>query len=107
MCCSTNASYQPLNALTFPCLPPAPRPAPAPCSTNTSYQRWDEARKMWGLIVNRSRDVTRQALGYIPSSQPDLQDMFCRWVIAYRWVEISVGWPSLQVARHTGGWVTG
>ena len=54
------------------------------CSTNTSYQRWDEARKMWGLIVNRSRDVTRQALGYIPASQPDLQDMFCRWVIAYR-----------------------
>ncbi|KAI7843435.1 hypothetical protein COHA_002913 [Chlorella ohadii] len=51
--------------------------------TNTSYQRWDEARKMWGLIVNRSRDFTRQALGYIPDSQPDLQDMLCRWVVAY------------------------
>ncbi|KAL4421269.1 hypothetical protein ABPG75_010560 [Micractinium tetrahymenae] len=51
--------------------------------TNTSYQRWDEARKMWGLIVNRSRDITRQALGYIPAHQPELQDMFCRWVVAY------------------------
>jgi predicted membrane chloride channel (bestrophin family) len=51
--------------------------------TNTSYQRWDEARKMWGLIVNRSRDVARQALGYIPASQPELQDMFCRWLVAY------------------------
>lgn len=29
--------------------------------TNTAYQRFDEARKMWGLIVNRSRDMTRQA----------------------------------------------
>ncbi|PRW33911.1 hypothetical protein C2E21_7229 [Chlorella sorokiniana] len=51
--------------------------------TNTSYQRWDEARKMWGLIVNRSRDFTRQALGYIPDDQPELQDMLCRWVVAY------------------------
>ncbi len=32
-----------------------------PCrSTNSSYGRWDEARKMWGLIVNRSRDFVRQ-----------------------------------------------
>ncbi|PSC76825.1 UPF0187 chloroplastic [Micractinium conductrix] len=51
--------------------------------TNTSYQRWDEARKMWGLIVNRSRDISRQALGYIPATQPELQDMFIRWVVAY------------------------
>ncbi|KAL4425222.1 hypothetical protein ABPG75_009238 [Micractinium tetrahymenae] len=52
-------------------------------TTNTAYQRFDEARKMWGLIVNRSRDMTRQALGYIPDSQPELQEMFCRWVVAY------------------------
>ncbi|KAL4855747.1 Type-1 glutamine synthetase 1 [Chlorella vulgaris] len=51
--------------------------------TNTSYQRWDEARKMWGLMVNRSRDITRQALGYIPASQSDLQDMFCRWTAIF------------------------
>ena len=40
-----------------PSKPSMPSPAR---STNTSYQRWDEARKMWGLIVNRSRDVARQ-----------------------------------------------
>ncbi|EFN57136.1 hypothetical protein CHLNCDRAFT_34835 [Chlorella variabilis] len=28
--------------------------------TNAGYGRWDEARKMWGLVVNRSRDMTRQ-----------------------------------------------
>ncbi|KAL4435491.1 hypothetical protein ABPG77_006253 [Micractinium sp. CCAP 211/92] len=51
--------------------------------TNSSYGRWDEARKMWGLIVNRSRDFVRQGLGYIPDSQPELQNMLCRWTIAY------------------------
>jgi predicted membrane chloride channel (bestrophin family) len=29
-------------------------------STNSSYGRWDEARKMWGQVVNRSRDIARQ-----------------------------------------------
>ena len=51
--------------------------------TNTSYQRWDEARKMWGSMVNRSRDFTRQALGYVPYSQPELRSMLVRWSIAY------------------------
>jgi hypothetical protein len=29
--------------------------------TNASYERWDGARKMWGLLLNRSRDLVRQA----------------------------------------------
>ncbi|GJP57149.1 hypothetical protein CLOM_g16188 [Closterium sp. NIES-68] len=33
--------------------------------TNSSYGRFDEARKMWGLMLNRSRDITRQALSYM------------------------------------------
>jgi len=33
-----------------------------------------------------------QALGYIPDSQPDLQDMLCRWVVAYRCAYLSLGW---------------
>jgi predicted membrane chloride channel (bestrophin family) len=28
--------------------------------TNASYERWDGARKMWGLMLNRSRDFVRQ-----------------------------------------------
>ena len=31
--------------------------------TNAAYGRWDEARKMQGLLLNRSRDLTRQVLG--------------------------------------------
>ncbi|KAI7839791.1 hypothetical protein COHA_006590 [Chlorella ohadii] len=51
--------------------------------TNSSYGRWDEARKMWGQVVNRSRDIARQALAYIPAAQAHLQDVICRWTIAY------------------------
>jgi Bestrophin, RFP-TM, chloride channel len=28
--------------------------------TNSSYARWDEARKIWGAVTNRSRDLVRQ-----------------------------------------------
>lgn len=32
--------------------------------TNTSYQRWDEARKNWGMNINHTRDLTRMANAY-------------------------------------------
>ena len=28
--------------------------------TNQSYDRWWEARKIWGTILNRTRDITAQ-----------------------------------------------
>ena len=33
----------------------------ANCRTNSSYSRWLDARKNWGLVVTRSRDLVRQA----------------------------------------------
>eukprot|EP00270_Netrium_digitus_P009712 TRINITY_DN296_c0_g1_i2.p1 TRINITY_DN296_c0_g1~~TRINITY_DN296_c0_g1_i2.p1 ORF type:complete len:476 (+),score=106.70 TRINITY_DN296_c0_g1_i2:138-1565(+) len=33
--------------------------------TNASYGRFDEARKMWGLMLNRTRDICRLALMYM------------------------------------------
>ena len=43
--------------------------------TNSSYTRFDEGRKAWGLIVNRTRDMARQALTWIqhPSDAHRLQ----------------------------------
>jgi predicted membrane chloride channel (bestrophin family) len=32
--------------------------------TNTSYGRWDEARKMWGLNINHTRDLNRMATAW-------------------------------------------
>jgi len=33
---------------------------PLCCSTNSSYDRWWEGRKLWGGVVNRTRDIVRQ-----------------------------------------------
>ena len=32
--------------------------------TNTSYGRWDEARKFWGLNINHTRDLNRMATAW-------------------------------------------
>jgi len=55
--------------------------------TNTSYQRWDEARKNWGLNINRTRDLVRMANTYYDSTgvspeerQKDLNHVaLCTW----------------------------
>ncbi|DBA73418.1 hypothetical protein WJX77_011203 [Trebouxia sp. C0004] len=51
--------------------------------TNTSYARWQEARSIWGGVTNRSRDIFRQALTFVPGNESELVDMFKRWSIAY------------------------
>ncbi|XP_024378525.1 voltage-dependent chloride channel 2, chloroplastic [Physcomitrium patens] len=52
--------------------------------TNTSYQRFDEARKAWGSNVNRARDLARQALTWIrnPGDSKKLQCLL-RYTKAY------------------------
>lgn len=47
--------------------------------TNSSYGRFDEARKLWGLTLNRLRDVNRQCATWANPQQPALQ----RWSIAF------------------------
>ena len=55
--------------------------------TNTSYQRWDEARKNWGMNINHTRDLVRMANTYYDSTgvspeerQEDLNDVaLCTW----------------------------
>jgi len=36
--------------------------------TNTSYKRWDEARKNWGMNINHTRDLVRMANTYYDSN---------------------------------------
>ena len=55
--------------------------------TNTSYQRWDEARKNWGMNINHTRDLVRMANTYYDSRgvspeqrQSDLDHVaLCTW----------------------------
>jgi len=37
--------------------------------TSAAYDRWWEARKIWGSIVNDSRTLVRQAIGFISSGE--------------------------------------
>lgn len=46
--------------------------------------RWNEARRLWGLCTNRSRDIARQALLWMPpDTDAALAAAACRWAAAF------------------------
>ena len=51
--------------------------------TNNGYGRWNEARCMWGLLVNRSRDIMRQACTMMPANDPESKAALGRWMVAF------------------------
>lgn len=50
--------------------------------TNAGYDRWWEARKLWGGIVNQSRNLAISALSYGPTD-PIWRDKFVRWAAVF------------------------
>lgn len=50
--------------------------------TNSGYDRWYEARKLWGGIVNQSRNLGLIGLAYGPDD-PEWKDRFIRWTAAF------------------------
>jgi putative membrane protein len=50
--------------------------------TNAGYDRWWEARKLWGGIVNQSRDLSIAALSFGPSD-PRWRALIVRWTAAF------------------------
>ena len=53
--------------------------------TNTGYARWNEARTLWGGVVNTCRNVARQANTFYPKTPEglDLRDRMAGNTIAY------------------------
>ena len=51
--------------------------------TNTSYGRFAEARSIWGMVLNRSRDLTRQAASFFPTATWDAKATFTRWTMCF------------------------
>jgi len=49
--------------------------------TNASYGRWAEARALWGSVLNRSRDLSRQVITYV--EDPVLADKLVRYIAAF------------------------
>jgi predicted membrane chloride channel (bestrophin family)/carbonic anhydrase len=50
--------------------------------TSAGYDRWWEARKLWGGIVNQSRNLVINALSYGPPN-PAWREQLVRWAAAY------------------------
>uniref|UniRef100_A0A061RKJ5 Putative membrane protein n=1 Tax=Tetraselmis sp. GSL018 TaxID=582737 RepID=A0A061RKJ5_9CHLO len=55
--------------------------------TNTSFARFWEARSLWGLIVNRTRDMNRQSATWFSKDDPAehayLRAIYQRWTAAF------------------------
>jgi putative membrane protein len=50
--------------------------------TNAGYDRWWEGRKLWGGIVNQSRNLAIAALAFGPDDR-EWRERFVRWVAAF------------------------
>ncbi|MFN4259864.1 MAG: bestrophin family protein [Gemmataceae bacterium] len=50
--------------------------------TNAGYDRWWEARKLWGGIVNQSRNLVISAMSYGPAD-PEWRENFVRWAAVF------------------------
>ncbi|MBI2807933.1 MAG: hypothetical protein HYX68_23360 [Planctomycetes bacterium] len=50
--------------------------------TNAGYDRWWEARKLWGGIVNQSRNLVISALSYGPTDQ-EWREKLVRWAAVF------------------------
>lgn len=50
--------------------------------TNAGYDRWWEARKLWGGIVNQSRNLLTMVWHYGPKDEQWRQDM-SKWIVAF------------------------
>lgn len=55
--------------------------------TNSSYDRFWEGRRMWGNIINESRNLGRCAATYLRAA-PDLERKLVEWTIAYAYASM-------------------
>lgn len=63
--------------------------------TNASYDRFWEARKMWGAIVNETRNLGRSA-SVLLRDDPELVRRLLRWTTAF-------GWSTMHFLREEKG----
>lgn len=72
--------------------------------TNSGYDRWWEARKLWGGIVNQSRNLIISAFSYGPPSL-EWREALVRWTATFPYVAshgLRGEKPSDQVAKLVG-----
>ncbi|CAL5219186.1 g972 [Coccomyxa viridis] len=50
--------------------------------TNSSYDRWWEARRMWGQLLNITRNLVRQTYAWGDPADGPMKERIARWTIA-------------------------
>jgi len=55
--------------------------------TNASYERFWEGRRMWGGIVNESRNLARTTSAFLPDHRP-LRDQIILWTVAFAYASM-------------------
>ncbi|KAI8468050.1 MAG: Bestrophin, RFP-TM, chloride channel-domain-containing protein [Monoraphidium minutum] len=70
--------------------------------TNSSYDRWWEARKIWGGVVNRSRDIVRQSMVNFKHKDAHLKEALARWAMAFPKVMMVHLRPNMDVKAEVG-----
>lgn len=51
--------------------------------TNTAYDRWWEGRKLWGSLVNNSRNLAIKLAAMLPAEEKDTRSFFRKIIPAY------------------------
>ncbi len=72
--------------------------------TNAGYDRWWEARKLWGGIVNQSRNLVISSMSYGPTNS-EWREKFVRWAAVFPHVarlSLRGERPSSEVANLVG-----
>jgi len=72
--------------------------------TNAGYERWWEARKLWGGIVNQSRNLAIGGVAYGPQDE-EWRDEFVRWSAVFAPVakaSLRQQWPGDDVTALVG-----
>lgn len=72
--------------------------------TNAGYDRWWEARKLWGGIVNQSRNLAVSAMAYGPTNS-EWREKIVRWTAAFPHVarlSLRGERPSSEIANLVG-----
>ncbi|MFN0063589.1 MAG: bestrophin family protein [Myxococcaceae bacterium] len=64
--------------------------------TNASYDRFWEGRRLWGGMVNETRNLARQSQQWIAPTQPDLHRQLLQWLSAF-------AYASMHALRGTSG----
>ncbi|MFO0952496.1 MAG: bestrophin family ion channel [Isosphaeraceae bacterium] len=57
--------------------------------TNASYDRFWEGRRMWGSIINESRNLARGTKTYVAPAAPDLAEAIALWTSAFPYAAMS------------------